>query len=497
MAVDERGEKIDRITVADELKRHGQLDSVDGLSYLVSLDDGLPEIVNIASYVRILRELALRRRVIVSAGALGKLAQIQTEDIGSVIANAEALFRDLRSESGQKEEAPPSAPTWPDPLRPEAFHGVAGELVRLIEPVSESDPAALLLQILIGWGSLAGRGPYYLAEADRHHANEYGVMVGVSSKARKGTSWGRVKGVLSGVDEDWAKDRTLGGIGSGEALIDLVAGDDHRALLHEPEFARLLAIVNREGSTLSANIRNGWDNGTLSVETRQKKQRVTGAHISVIAHITKDELLKRLTDVEAANGFMNRYLPICTKRSKLLPFGGRLTDDVNDITRKLIEATLKARRLGNSRIDFDGEAHDHWAEIYPVLSEGKPGLLGAITSRAEAHVVRLSLIFSLLDCAEEIRLEHLKAALAVWDYSEASAAFIWGDRLGDPTADQILDALKASVDGLTRWELNNHFGRNKPASEIDRAIGVLTERGLIRSQKEETTGRPTTRYFAV
>ena len=40
----ERGEKIDRITVADQLNRHGQLESVDGLGYLVTLDDGLPEI---------------------------------------------------------------------------------------------------------------------------------------------------------------------------------------------------------------------------------------------------------------------------------------------------------------------------------------------------------------------------------------------------------------------------------------------------------------------
>ena len=42
----ERGERIDRITVANELMKHEQLESVDGLSYLVSLDDGLPQIPN-------------------------------------------------------------------------------------------------------------------------------------------------------------------------------------------------------------------------------------------------------------------------------------------------------------------------------------------------------------------------------------------------------------------------------------------------------------------
>src|SRR5947209_14626978 len=60
----ERGERIDRVTVANELMKQGQLQSVDGLSYLVSLDDGLPEIYNLDSYVGIVREKALLRRII-------------------------------------------------------------------------------------------------------------------------------------------------------------------------------------------------------------------------------------------------------------------------------------------------------------------------------------------------------------------------------------------------------------------------------------------------
>src|SRR3954451_23515443 len=60
----ERGEKIDRVTLANELMKQGQLQSVDGLSYLVSLDDGLPQIYNLDSYVSIIREKALLRRII-------------------------------------------------------------------------------------------------------------------------------------------------------------------------------------------------------------------------------------------------------------------------------------------------------------------------------------------------------------------------------------------------------------------------------------------------
>ncbi len=60
----ERGEKIDRVMVANELMKQGQLQSIDGLSYLVSLDDGLPQLHNIESYVSIVKEKALLRRII-------------------------------------------------------------------------------------------------------------------------------------------------------------------------------------------------------------------------------------------------------------------------------------------------------------------------------------------------------------------------------------------------------------------------------------------------
>ena len=51
--------------------------------------------------------------------------------------------------------------------------------------------------------------------------------------------------------------------------------------------------------------------------------------------------------------------------------------------------------------------------------------------------------------------------------------------------------------GLTRWDISNHLGRNKAAAELDRAIAVLAERGLIRAEKEETGGRTSTRYWSL
>jgi hypothetical protein len=498
LELDQRGEKVDRVTVAEELKRHRELASVDGLSYLVSLDDGLPQIPNIDSYIAIVKDKAVSRRVIDGANALLKRALAQQET-GAEVAEAGAEFFDkLAVGSKHHQEPPPAVPSWPEPLAEDAYHGVAGDLVRAIEPHSEADIAALLVQFLVGWGNMAGRGPYYLAEADHHHTNESAVTVGTTAKGRKGTSLGRVQAVLSAIDPHWAENRLFLGLGSGEAMIDAAKDEgDRRIMVVESEFARLLAVVSREGSTISANLRNAWDTGTLAINTRQNKVKVSGAHLSLIGHITREELLRRLDSTETANGFGNRKLWVCAKRSKVLPFGGG-SIEYGDLIGRLRDATTFTRQMGNTRVNFDKQAAELWVQVYEGLSEGRPGMLGSMTSRAEAHVVRLSLIYALLDCAEKIRVEHLRAALGIWKYCAASARFIWGDALGDPTADEILRALSTEGDaGLTRWDLNNHFGRNKPAAELDRAIGVLMERGLIRSSTEDTGGRSSTRYRKV
>jgi len=256
---------------------------------------------------------------------------------------------------------------------------------------------------------LIGRGPYIVADGARPYTNEYVVTVGPTAKARKGTSWERIKPFLRGVDEHWLFNRLTYGIGSGEALVDMASEPDHRVLLHEGEFARLLATVTRDkGTTISANLRTGWDNGILEVRTRQNKQKTHDAHLSVIGHITAEELLRCLSDVEVANGFANRFMFACVQRTKLLPHGGGSILNVTPVTQRLVAAADHAHPLRDVEFRWDSEAHDLWGRVYGDLSRGLPGLLGAVTSRAEPHVMRLSLIYALLDRASQVRVEHLR-----------------------------------------------------------------------------------------
>src|SRR6266852_8870153 len=85
----DRGEKIDRVTIANELMKQGQIESVDGFSYLVSLDEGLPALSNLDSYVRIVKDKATLRKLIFSAQKVIDRCLIGEEEPDEILAGAE------------------------------------------------------------------------------------------------------------------------------------------------------------------------------------------------------------------------------------------------------------------------------------------------------------------------------------------------------------------------------------------------------------------------
>ena len=430
-----------------------------------------------------------------------------------------ADVRDLFEGAATFRSAAPGEP-WPDPLCAEAFHGLAGEVVDLIAPHSEADPAALLIQFLVAFGNAIGRGPFFEVEGDRHATNLFTVMVGETAKARKGTSWSRIRRLFMLADEAWVTGRVASGLSSGEGLIWAVRDpierqervregnetryetaiidpgvEDKRLLVLEEEFASTLRVMGREGNTLSPIIRRAWDDGDLSSLVKNSPCRASGALISIIGHITAHELRRYLDRTEAANGFANRFLFVCVRRSKLLPEGGCLSDsDLTPVVWQIAQGLARARRI--QAIRRNDEATVLWRTVYEELSEGRGGLLGAVISRAEAQTMRLAMLYALLDGASSIAAAHLQAALAVWEYCEASARCIFGSTLGDPVADRILRALRSTSDGLTRTDISDSLGRNKDQGRIDRALSHLATVGVAKFVREQSGGRPGERWFA-
>jgi hypothetical protein len=444
----------------------------------------------------------------------------------------EALHEQLAGSATGGEQ---TADRWPAPMREQAFHGLPGEFVTMVEPHTEADPHGLLVQMLAAAGNAIGRGPGYMADGAFHATTVWPVLVGVSAKSRKGTAWSRVREAMALADPQWAREKIEGGLSSGEglayqmrderrerrkprkgetpdpdglveALVD--AGvSDKRLCVVETEFAQVFRVLQREGNTLSIALRTLWDFGQAGGMTKRDPTRVTGGHLCTIGHCTVDELRTVVSEVDIANGLVNRFLFCCVRRSKLLPDGGFVPHErLEEFASHLRDAIREAQTLDGALARTD-EARELWHELYPQLAADRPGRLGQATSRAEAQVLRLSLIYAALDQRSVIDVEHLRAALAVWDYCAASAGYVFGESTGDLLADKILSALRREQrtakkdetddEGLTRTQIRELVGGRETEERLELALGLLDRFGLAEMEEEtDTGGRPAERWRA-
>jgi hypothetical protein len=275
----------------------------------------------------------------------------------------------------------PEPPQWPT-LDPVALHGILGDIVRTLEPETEADPVGVLMSMLVAVGNVIGRKPSFPVEGDSHHTNLFAVMVGESSRGRKGTSWGRTLSLLANADPEWTKNCITTGLSSGEGLVwsvrdavevlepikekgrilnyQMVIKDmgvaDKRLLVVESEYAQTLKVLKREGNTLSSILRQAWDSGALSVMTKNNAARATDTHASIVAHITRPELAKCMCDTDCWNGFANRFVWCLVRRSKLLPDGGNGLD-LTPLMERLTAAVDVAKNIGAMR-RTEGKGND-------------------------------------------------------------------------------------------------------------------------------------------
>ncbi len=385
---------------------------------------------------------------------------------------------------------------WPAPPTAAVYHELLGEIVNTISPHTEADPIAILSQLIVAFGAAVGRGAFFQVEATRHHPNEFMLLVGDSAKARKGSSWDHVHRLITQADRSIER-RILTGLSSGEGLIFAVrdpAGHDpghadQRLLVIEPEFASVLKAASREISTLSPTLRSAWDGRPLAILTRSAPTRSSSAHISVIGHITQDELRRHITAAELSNGYVNRILLISCRRQRLLPEGGNPEPLAGTGLDRMLAAAVKhAQTIGEVRLGDDGR--ELWHHAYRQLARPLPGIVGQITARSEAHVIRLALLYTLADGSSLIGPQHLTAALALHDYAARSAIWALAGATGRPLAEQIHAALTASPAGLTRSQISGVLHHNQPAGEIDTALQALRTNDRATVTRQTTGGRP-------
>jgi hypothetical protein len=387
--------------------------------------------------------------------------------------------------------APARDPGAPNELDPETLHGLAGDVVRAILPWTEADPAALYGDFLTSFGSAVGPGPHVWVGSTRHTPRLFQVTVGGTSAGRKGTAHDNVRHVLENAEPVWSRENVQGGLSSGEGLVqamaDLPGAKNFMAV--ETEFGRVLAVASRNGATVSDYIRQLWEGDTVRILNRSRLV-LDGAYFSLVGHITATELRTKMAEVDLANGFANRVLWVYAQRSKLIPEGARIPDEiVLPIAMRVTQAIEAARGLGEMR--RSRLAEHRWAKAYREMAETRlPGLLGAVTDRREAQCLRLSMVFAALDGSRMIKPEHVDAALAYWRYCEETAAFVFGRSSGNPKADKVLAALRRAGGEMTRSEIRRDvFSNNIEKPGLDAVRDALVEAAAITVETIATGGR--------
>ena len=381
-----------------------------------------------------------------------------------------------------------------------AYHGVAGEYVKAIAADTESDPLAVLVQVLAWVGCKIGRSAWIRHGNVTHYPLIWPLIVGRTSTGRKGNS---AADSLSSLNSLSSLPRTRSGLSSGEGLIEAFmaknpddAAPDPRMIVLETEWESVLARTRREGNTLSAVLRDAWDGRTLATMHAGGASREVGVHaLTVVGHITPQALQEGMTGSDLTNGFLNRFIPIAVHRPHLVVWPEEMT----------VSARNALVTIATKKSDVDGEftltpeaknLYAHWYTTYSDESEKTADRVAMATGRAVPNLLRLALIYAWLDDSLGlIDVDHVKAATAIIDNARASAQLLLA--AGRAGVDgKILKALR-EVGPMTKTDLFNHFARHVSADQLNEALTTLVESGeVVVEKKTDTGGRPSEMYRA-
>jgi hypothetical protein len=357
---------------------------------------------------------------------------------------------------------------FPQPMREEAFYGVAGKCVNLMTQHCESNRESLLLQFLVVAGNIIGRSVYVYAGGAFLFPNEFVVCVGSTARGRKGTAWRMNDHLAYIVAPEWLDSCTVSEVQSGEGLVHRVRDEvkglpkkdrrrnksdeppeeivldagvsDKRLLSVEEEFSQILKMAQRQGNSLTEIYRKSWDSPRkLRTTNKNSPLEASEPHISFIGHTNKEELLETLNDVDLSNGYANRILWCAAKRIKSMPNAEYLDwkrypeilDELKAVFKQYLPNTCEPTRFYKS-----DAAQQLWTKLYVKLNDEKEafGFIDGVLVRDTSHLLKLALIYAVLDQSDTIEVAHFNAALAICDFCQASAHWLFRERTGNRLA---------------------------------------------------------------
>jgi hypothetical protein len=318
--------------------------------------------------------------------------------------------------------------------------------------------------------------------------------------------------------------RIRGGFQSSESIIEGVGDEYHgrdkdkkkvlmlaeqpkELVIKEEEFARLLKVSDRGGSTISTVLREFYDSPLVQRSTcKGSGLKSTKPRIGMITHITPTDLRKSFSKEDVSNGLANRILWVATRRVASIPRPPRI-DWQGSKNKPIVETLSEALAHNDENVGreliYREAAGKLWDKYYFELdaaSDGKTGVLGAIVARWKPILLRLAIIYAALDNSQYLEVHHLEAARAVWDYCQESACWAFGQKSGHWIADKSLAlAKRAAPKGISETYINDNLGKRISAHDIDEALSELMNSGVMAPQKEEKKGpgRKKTLWFYV
>jgi hypothetical protein len=389
----------------------------------------------------------------------------------------------------------------------QVWQSVAGNFVADLHGKTEASPMALLPTFLAVLGGLA-INPHAQHEATKHPLLIWPVIIGTSSKARKGQSLDLVMSAFQQSADGYIP-TPQSGITSGEGLIHAIRDaktdkdgnillnrngepidegvQDKRLLLVLPEFATLLQVMGRNGNTTSGNARVAWDGKALQNLNKNSPEKVTKPHITIIAHTTPSELRELYNPREMSNGLGNRFNYFLADRAGKVPSPDIYvpSDGLKADIKKVVQFSTHAQLIQRS-----AEAEEYWASKYAELSEEASGLVGAMHARDEAYAMRYSCLHALMRCSNTVEIQDIEAALDLIIYNEATLKYQFEATDFDPDIPKLIAAINASPEReLSRSEIHkNVFKGHKAASALDDMKLKCVELGAITVRKESTKG---------
>lgn len=423
-------------------------------------------------------------------------------------------------------------------LSEEALCGVAGDFVRMAEGTTEGSSAGVLFGFLTLVGATLGAdndAPHVKVGADKHHGRLFVCLVGPTGSGRKGSAWAPVralKDALADLDAA-ADDQHLpsfeippdslavlkkpvtplfheGGLSSGEGIIFHIRDQsvvpakkegqkpvvdegqpDKRLLIYQPEFGGALRMSKRDGNTLADQLRCGWDGTTLAPLIKKDFIKATRPHLCVFGNVTSEELTEKTTRNSFFNGFVNRFLWVAVQREAYIPIPKLLDRAKLDTLAQRVRASVMRARGKTYPLSVAAKAE--WYCIYRML-EDRPlsGFAAKATERASPYVLRMALIFAILDDEDCIEPRHLASAVAVWQYAQDSAAYIFGSESNglSPYAEKVYDFISKSRGEVLKKDVWEAIGKHWNKRRMDNAIDDLCAMGIVEAESQPTGGRP-------